>query len=135
MPSVLPPPTSASSSFSADGPAPAHADSQRLAQIIANLVENALKYASARVSVRVTAVGDRIEIQVDDDGPGIAPIDLPHVFERLYTSRTVPGRVVGTGIGLAIVHELASAMGGTTRVEPIDSTGTRFVVSIPANPL
>ncbi|HEX9467170.1 MAG TPA: HAMP domain-containing sensor histidine kinase [Acidimicrobiia bacterium] len=119
--------------FAADAPAPARADSQRLAQIIANLVENALKYASAKVAVHVEPRDDRIEIHVDDDGPGIAPVDLPHVFERLYTSRTVPGRVVGTGIGLAIVHELASAMGGTTRVEPIDSTGTRFVVTIPAN--
>ena len=88
-------------------PAPAFADPQRLAQIVANLVENALKYATTTVTVGVRTVGDRIEIRVDDDGPGIAPDDLPHVFERLYTSRTVPGRIVGTGIGLAIVHELA----------------------------
>ena len=68
---------------------------------------------------------------VDDDGPGIAPADLPHVFDRLYTSRTVPGRVVGTGIGLAIVRELAVAMGGSARVEPVDTTGTRFLVTLP----
>ena len=55
---------------------------------------------------------------VDDDGPGIAPADLPHVFDRLYTSRTVPGRVVGTGIGLAIVRELAVAMGGQHASRP-----------------
>ena len=54
------------------------------------------------------------------------------MFERLYTSRTVPGRIVGTGIGLAIVHELAVTMGGDARVEPIDAEGTRFVVTIPA---
>jgi signal transduction histidine kinase len=53
------------------------------------------------------------------------------VFERLYTSRAVPARAVGTGIGLAIVHELAVAMGGSARVEPVD-TGTRFVVALPA---
>jgi two-component system sensor histidine kinase BaeS len=113
-------------------PAPAFADPQRLAQIVANLVENALKYASTAVTVGVRTVGDRIEIRVDDDGPGIAPADLPHVFERLYTSRTVPGRIVGTGIGLAIVHELAATMGGDAVVEPIDADGTRFVVTIPA---
>ena len=73
-----------------------------------------------------------VELHVDDDGPGIAPADLPHVFERLYTSRTVPGRTVGTGIGLAIVRELAAAMGGDAWVEPIDRVGTRFVVSFPA---
>ena len=113
-------------------PTPAFADPQRVAQIVANLVENALKYATTTVTVGVRTVGDRIEIRVDDDGPGIAPDDLPHVFERLYTSRTVPGRIVGTGIGLAIVHELAVTMGGDARVEPIDAEGTRFVVTIPA---
>jgi two-component system sensor histidine kinase BaeS len=113
-------------------PTPAFADPQRVAQIMANLVENALKYATTTVTVGVRTVGDSIEMRVDDDGPGIAPNDLPHVFERLYTSRTVPGRIVGTGIGLAIVHELAATMGGDARVEPIDAAGTRFVVTIPA---
>jgi signal transduction histidine kinase len=117
-------------------PVPVHADSQRLAQIVANLVENALKFATSRVVVGVSTVGapggDVVELRVDDDGPGIAPADLPRVFERLYTSRTVPGRTLGTGIGLAIVRELASAMGGDARVEPIDTVGTRFVVTFPA---
>jgi two-component system sensor histidine kinase BaeS len=110
---------------------PATVDAQRLAQIVANLVENALKFATTRVAVGVRATEDRVEVHVDDDGPGIAPADLPRVFERLYTSRTVPGRTLGTGIGLAIVHELALAMGGDARVEPIDSVGTRFVVTFP----
>ena len=79
------------------GRCPATLDAQRLAQIVANLVENALKFATTRVVVGVHAVGDRVELHVDDDGPGIAPADLPRVFERLYTSRTVPGRTLGTG--------------------------------------
>jgi two-component system sensor histidine kinase BaeS len=113
-------------------PVPATVDAQRLAQIVANLVENALKFATTRVTVGVHAVDDRVELHVDDDGPGIAPADLPRVFERLYTSRTVPGRTLGTGIGLAIVRELALAMDGDARVEPVDSEGTRFVVTFPA---
>jgi signal transduction histidine kinase len=115
-----------------DGPVPVVADAQRLAQIVANLVENALKFATTRVSVGLGTAGAVVELHVDDDGPGIAPADLPHVFERLYTSRTVPGRTLGTGIGLAIVRELAVAMGGDARVEPVDSVGTRFVVTLPA---
>jgi two-component system sensor histidine kinase BaeS len=111
---------------------PARADPQRLAQIVANLVENALKFASTRVDVAVGTEQGRIAIQVDDDGPGIAPADLPRVFERLYTSRTAPGRTLGTGIGLAIVRELARAMGGDAVVVPVDSTGTRFVVTFPS---
>jgi signal transduction histidine kinase len=117
-----------------DGGAACNADPQRLAQIVANLVENALKYASTAVTVGVHSVDRRISITVDDDGPGIAPNDLPHVFERLYTSRTAPGRIVGTGVGLAIVHELAAAMGGEAHVEPVDAQGTRFVVTFPAGP-
>ena len=111
---------------------PVVADAQRLAQIVANLVENALKFATTRVAVGVEADGGRVVLHVDDDGAGIAPADLPRVFERLYTSRTVPGRTLGTGIGLAIVHELAVAMGGDARVEPLDSVGTRFVVTFPS---
>jgi two-component system sensor histidine kinase BaeS len=114
-------------------PVTATLDAQRLAQIVANLVENALKFATTRVSVGISDLGARIELHVDDDGPGIAPADLPRVFERLYTSRTVPGRTLGTGIGLAIVRELALAMGGDARVEPVDAEGTRFVVTLPGS--
>jgi signal transduction histidine kinase len=117
-------------------PVPVVADAQRLGQIVANLVENALKFATSRVVVTVATRGEPdhriVELHVDDDGPGIAPADLPRVFERLYTSRTVPGRTLGTGIGLAIVRELARAMGGDARVEPVDTVGTRFVVTLPA---
>ena len=113
-------------------PVAATLDAQRLAQIVANLVENALKFATTRVAVNVVTVGDHVAVYVDDDGPGIAPQDLARVFERLYTSRTVPGRTLGTGIGLAIVRELALAMGGDVRVEPIDAEGARFVVSVPS---
>jgi two-component system sensor histidine kinase BaeS len=118
--------------FRADGAVPLVADPERLGQIVANLVENALKFASTEVTVSLGLVGGSATLTVDDDGPGINPADLPHVFERLYTSRTVPGRAVGTGIGLAIVHELAVAMGGNARVEPVGTTGTRFVVTVPA---
>jgi signal transduction histidine kinase len=119
-------------------------DAQRLAQIVGNLVENALKFAATRVRVDVQqpAVDEfspkEFSVIVDDDGPGIAPGDLPHVFDRLYTSRTVPGRTVGTGIGLAIVRELAVAMGGSARVDTTTdplAEGTRFVVTLPVEGL
>jgi signal transduction histidine kinase len=113
-------------------PAPADLDPERLAQITANLVENALKYARSAVRVDVDRRDGQVELHVDDDGPGIPPSDRVRVFERLYTARPAPGRKVGTGIGLAIVHELAGAMGGTARCEPLDAGGTRFTVTIPA---
>ncbi len=111
---------------------PADADPDRLAQIVANLVENALKYASANIVVELAAYGTGdLDVRVRDDGPGIDPVDLPRVFDRLYVSRTVPGRSVGTGIGLAVVRELAGAMGGQAWVEPADGAGATFVVRLP----
>ncbi len=108
-------------------------DPERLAQIAANLIENAFKYASSRVEVYAAPQSDgQVAIVVVDDGPGIPTDQMPRVFERLYTVRETPGRSVGTGLGLAIVRELANAMGGTARVELAPGGGTRFVVSFPA---
>jgi two-component system sensor histidine kinase BaeS len=118
--------------FDRDGAAPVDADPERLGQIVANLVENALKYARARVDVGLSATNGTLELRVDDDGPGIDAEDLPHVFDRLYTSRPAPGRKVGTGLGLAIVRELSAAMGGSADVRVVDGQGTRFLVRIPA---
>lgn len=115
----------------AEGPIAATADPERLGQIVANLVENALKYAASTITVSVSAAAPMVTIRVDDDGPGIDPADAPHVFDRLYTSRTTPGRKVGTGLGLAIVRELTSAMGGHAAAEVGPGGGTRFVVALP----
>jgi signal transduction histidine kinase len=109
-------------------------DPERLAQIAANLVENALKYATSKVEVYAAPQTDgQLAIVVVDDGPGIPPDRMAHVFERLYTVRETPGRAVGTGLGLAIVRELAAAMGGRARVEEAPGGGTRFVVSLPVH--
>jgi two-component system sensor histidine kinase BaeS len=112
----------------------ATADPDRLAQVVANLVENALKYARTRIVVGVAATADGAVIWVDDDGPGISAADLPRVFDRLFMSSRYPARQVGTGLGLAIVAELLAAMGGSVRAEsPVSgSGGTRMVVTLPS---
>jgi signal transduction histidine kinase len=104
-------------------------DPERLGQIVANLVENALKYARTAVAVSVTEGTDSIAVTVADDGPGIPPAVGDQVFERLFTGRDGPGRPIGTGLGLAIVRELSATMGGSARVEP-DGTGGRFVITV-----
>ncbi|MCU1453549.1 MAG: histidine kinase [Acidimicrobiales bacterium] len=124
-----------------DDPARTHAvvDPDRLAQVVANLVENGLKFAAGALWVRTDATPDgRVAIQVVDDGPGIAPADLPHVFERLYVARHQPTRrESGSGLGLAIVRELVTALGGWVHAESpalADGRGTRLVIVLPAAP-
>jgi two-component system sensor histidine kinase BaeS len=116
-------------------PAVAAADPDRLAQVVANLVENALKFATSRISVAVATTGGGVRISVDDDGPGIAAGDLAHVFEPFYQSSRAPARQVGSGLGLAIVAELAGAMGASVRAESPPDGGTRMTVSLRAWPL
>ncbi|MHB1535634.1 MAG: sensor histidine kinase [Acidimicrobiales bacterium] len=110
-----------------------HADPDRLAQVVANLVENASKYARSQVWVGTAISEGQPVLWVDDDGPGIAREDLQRVFDRLYASHPRRGRQVGSGLGLAIVAELVSAMGGSVRAEsPIHGQGggTRVVVTL-----
>ncbi|MFN2502719.1 MAG: ATP-binding protein [Acidimicrobiales bacterium] len=105
-------------------------DPDRLAQVVANLVENALKFARTAIVVGAGEDGSRPAVWVEDDGPGIGEEDLPHVFEPFYRSTRTPTREVGTGLGLAIVHELVGAMGGAVRAEAATAGGTRMVVTL-----
>lgn len=118
----------------ADGAAPVMvmADPDRLAQVVANLVENAIGFAGTAVRIGVGSDGpSRGWVTVTDDGPGIAPADLPHVFDPLWRSPSrTSTRQVGTGLGLAIVAELVVAMGGTVVAEAISGGGTRVTVSL-----
>ena len=108
----------------------ATADPDRLAQVVANLVENALKFASGAITVGAARSGGAVVLWVDDDGPGIPADDLPRVFERFFTSTRTPARQVGSGLGLSIVRELVDAMGATVRAEPADGRGARMVVAL-----
>lgn len=118
----------------------AEVDPDRLAQVVANLVENAFKFAKSRIHVTASAPSGGVEISVTDDGPGVPSADLPRVFERLYQSVRTPARQAGSGLGLAIVAELTQAMGGQVRaVSPVDAGwdpagpepgGTRMIVAL-----
>ncbi len=113
---------------------PVVADPDRLAQLLANLLENAITYARSTVTVALGAdhASGLCVITVEDDGPGIVSGDLQRVFERFYRADRGPNRQMGSGLGLAIVAELAAAMGGTVRAEsPVSADGgSRFVVTL-----
>lgn len=118
----------------------AWADAGHLARAIRNVVANAIGHSPAGGVVRVVATraSDHLEIRVADQGPGIAPDDVEHVFERFYradTSRAtdpVTGRATGLGLGLTIARELLSANGGRIAVERTGPDGTTFLMTVPA---
>ena len=115
---------------------PTLADANRLDQVFANLVDNAIKYG--RPNGRVTVSGrkledDRLELFVQDDGPGIPPEALDRVFERFYRVDKARSRDQGgTGLGLSIVKHIVQAHGGEVRVESELGKGATFFFTLPA---
>lgn len=121
--------------FESHGAGTANLDPDRLAQVCGNLVENALRYTPVHgtVTVAVATSGGRVTLEVADTGPGIDPADADRVFDRLYVARRYhPIRPEGSGLGLTIVRELVGAMGGTVGIERAPTTGSRFIVTLPA---
>ena len=111
------------------------ADRERLSQILANLLGNALAHTpeGGRIAISAAERGDSVEFSVSDTGTGIAPDHLPHVFERFY--RADPSRSRGSGgsgLGLAIVRQLAIAQGGSARAESDAGRGTAVFFTLPA---
>jgi signal transduction histidine kinase len=134
---------------------PVRADAQRLDQVLSNLIENALRYTaqsgavtlSARAAIndglpsapQQSAASDSllpsssvIIFEVSDTGVGIAPADLPHIFDRFYRAdRTRARETGGSGLGLAIVQRLVEAQGGQVSVESTPGQGTTFRIMLP----
>ena len=112
----------------------AQVDGDRLAQVLANLVENALKFARSHVGLALRSDNEWVVLAVSDDGSGIAAEDLDHVFERLYVARHHPTpKESGSGLGLAIVRELVETMGGHVHARsPVPQTGvgTEMLVAL-----
>ena len=111
------------------------ADRDRLAQILINLVDNAVKYTPAGGRVTVTArptTAGMVEIAVQDTGVGIPPADLPRITERFYRVDKARSRELGgTGLGLAIVKHLVHAHAGELRIESEPDRGTTVRFTLP----
>ncbi|HZR93382.1 MAG TPA: HAMP domain-containing sensor histidine kinase [Gaiellaceae bacterium] len=105
---------------------------ERLFRALGNILDNAAKWSPSGepVEVRVTSDG---EVTVRDHGPGIAPEDLPHVFDRFYRSRAARG-TPGSGLGLAIVKQVADAHGGSVTAETVEGGGTLLRLRLPLAP-
>jgi len=114
------------------------ADSDRVAQVLTNLLGNALQYTppGGRVEVHLRPLDGAVVIAVRDTGIGIPPEHLPHVFDRFYrVDRSRARASGGSGIGLTIVRHLVEAHGGTVRAESAGpGRGSTFTVTLPAAP-
>ena len=109
-------------------------DPQRLRQVVDNLLSNGIKYTDAggEVLVRLPVDEDRLEVQVSDNGIGIAPDDLERLFSRFYRADTERVRLTpGTGLGLSIVRSITEGCGGGVRVESEVGVGSTFTAWIP----
>jgi signal transduction histidine kinase len=106
-------------------------DSLRLRQLITILVDNAVRHSpsGSTVGVRVRRDGDGAVLVVDDQGPGIKPDDLPHVFDRFWRAAGAPGG--GTGLGLAIAATIVTRLGGRIGVANRPGGGAAFTVVLP----
>jgi two-component system OmpR family sensor kinase/two-component system sensor histidine kinase BaeS len=112
-------------------------DTDRLAQVLRNLLSNALRHtpAGGRVTVRVDAAGQPAVIQIIDTGAGISAEDLPHVFDRFYRGDQGRSRQSGgAGLGLAIARQLIVAHGGEITVVSPLGRGTTFTITLPQIP-
>lgn len=105
-------------------------DERRLRELARNLLENALRHAHSSVRIASRRNGRTCELEVEDDGDGVAPQERERVFERFYRGNEDGS---GTGLGLAIVQWIAVAHEGTVCVDASPKGGARFVASIPAH--
>ncbi len=111
-------------------------DRDKLEKILNNLLSNAFKFTheGGTVELRATQGEGNLRLEVIDTGAGIPSDKLPHVFERFYQAHGQQSHVAGTGVGLALVKELAEVHHATVTASSAEGEGSSFVVSVPADP-
>lgn len=108
------------------------ADETRLEQVLSNLISNAIKYApqgEIRISAQVHP--GQVIVCVSDEGPGIDPKDLPHIFDRFYRSTDAARQTKGAGLGLYLARAIVEAHGGRIWADPKPASGARICFSLP----
>ncbi|MNS50360.1 Alkaline phosphatase synthesis sensor protein PhoR [compost metagenome] len=115
-----------------EAPLTLHADANRIGQVLANLLSNALKFTppEGRITVRATPTDDGLRVEVEDSGEGIRPEDRPRLFQR-FSQLETGMRKGGTGLGLSISKALVEAHGGQIGVSAAEPHGARFWFTLP----
>jgi signal transduction histidine kinase len=109
-------------------------DADRMQEVLGNLLSNAFKFTEAggRVELAVTALGEEVHLVVRDTGVGIAPAQLPHIFDKFFQADNQQrAGAKGTGLGLAIAKEIVEAHGGSIAAESTVGAGTMFSIMLP----
>jgi two-component system NtrC family sensor kinase len=105
----------------------------RLRQMLDNLIGNAIKYTpeDGDITIELGVQSEQVILRISDTGPGIPPVDQPHVFEKFYRASNVPKGVGGSGLGLAIVKSIVDSHQGRVWVESLLGKGSTFTVVLP----
>jgi signal transduction histidine kinase len=108
-------------------------DEDRLEQVLNNLISNAIKYSpeGGEICVQGTVQPQNIVICVSDQGPGVAPEDMPHVFDRFYRSQSAARNTKGAGLGLFLARAVIEAHKGHIWLDPNPAIGAKFCFSLP----
>ncbi len=109
------------------------ADENRLSQVLSNLVSNAIKYSpeGGRIQIQGQIRPEQVIVCVSDQGPGINPDDMPHVFDRFYRSAEASRNTKGAGLGLYLSRAIVEAHGGRIWIDPTPGEGARICFSLP----
>jgi signal transduction histidine kinase len=109
------------------------ADETRISQVISNLLSNAIKYSPEGGEIRITGQvrPEQVIVCVSDQGPGIAPDEIPHVFDRFYRSSRASRTTKGAGLGLYLAKAVVEAHRGRIWVDPKPGDGARVCFSLP----
>ncbi len=108
------------------------ADQPRIEQVLSNLISNAIKYApGGEIRISGRTLSDQIVICVQDEGPGIAAGDLPHIFDRFYRAQEATRKTKGAGLGLYLARAIIEAHGGRMWADVKVDNGARVCFSLP----
>lgn len=110
-----------------------HGDSATLTEVFVTILDNAIKYSPSKTKINISSIQKRnsVKINITDQGKGISPTDLPHIFDRFYRADNSRSQTEGYGLGLSIAKKIIEKHNGTIAVKSTEGRGSTFTIAIP----